>query len=96
MSGIPAWARVGAKVVCVDTAGLFTQLDPCRVYTIAEVYDPVRIDWGIRLVEVASFVGLYGAFFGRRFRPAVPPKTEAEDTAQFRKLLNTTPVRENA
>lgn len=67
---IPSWARVGAKVVCVDDypdryqrgPQFFVGLDGLRkdgVYTIRDVvrspYDGAR--WGLRLVEIVRKVG---------------------------------------
>jgi len=83
---IPAWARVGAKVVCVRSDP--PRSDPLRrgaVYTIARVYVDDEIGSGpyVDLVEVAR-VG----WWLKRFRPLIT--IEDDISAHFAHLLNVT------
>jgi hypothetical protein len=86
----------GAKVVCVDTTAMWSDVAPAlpskgQVYVLSGT----RIEPG-GLWANALIIGLpnsdhSGSDVGwklSRFRPAVCERTEAEDVAQFRKLLN--------
>lgn len=106
MSGIPAWARVGAKVVCVRRAfnavTLRHKYPLCgHTYTIRKVTrDSVSNEPIILLEEVVNTTweipsSLEPGFPIRYFRPLIT-RTLEQDAAQFRKLLNTTPVGEDA
>lgn len=91
--GIPAWAVRGAKVVCQppDSGGWVgadqkgrPSIEPQRgsVYTISEV-----------VLEFVPYLVLAECdpddmFRLICFRPAVEPKTEAEDVAMFRDLID--------
>lgn len=99
----PSWAVPGAKVVCVTadlaaspdtirTDGNMDGLTSDRVYTIREtVVDHVTSLLALRLHEIHR-----GGYPGRpergywigRFRPAVEPKSEAEDTAMFERIAH--------
>lgn len=111
--GIPSWARVGAKVVCVDNdenayllpqyVGLYADgLDGLAlgaVYTIREIGSDGYHSAGVRLEEIVRSInssGLESTYNFARFRPAVPPKTEAEDLEQFLPLLASHKVKERA
>jgi hypothetical protein len=98
VSGIPSWARRGAKVVCVDAEwgkdslqrylGLAPTLIADAVYTVtrAEVDGGEATVW---LREAANDLpdGVDSGFWLVRFRPLVEPKTEAEDREFFRHWL---------
>jgi hypothetical protein len=99
LSGIPAWAVRGAKVVCVDASAQPVRARPQLVkgetYIIDRAYIDVFMD-----DELGPYVDLDGAWGGwrlDRFRPSVENKTETEDVAMFRDLLTThQPERERA
>lgn len=86
MSGIPAWAVPGAKVVCVDTSpGHLCGMELSDYSTIL----PKGIVYEIISVS-APFIRLKGVPSGHlwsRFRPAVERKTEAHDSEFFRRWL---------
>ena len=89
MSGIPAWAVRGAKVVCISDRYHENFVDDVprpvcgNVYTIREAL--VRKGKPqVRLIEIDSGAA---SFHTNRFRPAVEPKSEAEDLALFRQWL---------
>ena len=96
MSGasLPSWARKGAKVVCVDVrprayrvaGGEYTNTGLCglalgTIYTI-DATDNVYGRATLILRELHRGKYEHG-FDAARFRPAVEPKTEAEDVAMF-------------
>jgi hypothetical protein len=94
VSGIPSWCFVGAKVVVIDDTPAhpveWTPITKGKVYTVSDV-TPVRCENG----PYAGSPGLSlegvgeGIFFAiPRFRPAVPPKSEADDLAIFRPVLD--------
>jgi hypothetical protein len=95
MSGVPSWARKGMKVVCINDQRLESSevhtgfLVAGSAYTIDGAYHhPSDGRIGLFLAEApGKYQGHPVAYDLRRFRPAVEPKTEAEDLAQFRKLL---------
>ena len=93
----PTWAVKGARVVCINGAWQFSQRptlgerfetwlrgDPVRgrVYVINEVL----------MIDSEPYVFLRGwrlnSHWLRAFRPLVPERTEAEDLAHFKPLLN--------
>lgn len=108
MADLPAWVRVGVKVVCVDASPAPAPwCDPCPmtaggIYTIREVRD-YRLygnDLNI-LVREVSFVwrGQDLPFAIERFRPLVDDSDEAiqRDVALFTEHLrqpSTTTTRE--
>ena len=91
MSGVPAWAVRGARVVCVYEVPDFgprlrevctisgVEVDRKGCWLFIEGYD----DW----VPTAPGQTTRHSFLPRNFRPLVSTKTEAEDVAEFRKLL---------
>lgn len=99
MGGLPSWATRGRKVVCikVGTGGFGHEVRPALngVYTIREIVTREGADcnFGLRFAEIRNkpdnyFEGFMEFVFrGDRFRPVVPQKTEAEDTAYFRQFL---------
>jgi hypothetical protein len=94
MSGVPSWARKGMKVVCINDQRLESSevhtglLVLGSVYTIGDAYHHRSGRIGLFINELqASHAGRLVCYDIRRFRPAVEPKTEAEDLAQFRKML---------
>lgn len=102
MSGIPSWARVGAKVVCVDNAfhgGLLPVLQVGAVYEIFRVvplsglhrgpYARDRV--GCALVGIHNPYMRDGSFALSRFRPLVT-RTQEQDVALFTHLLQGKPV----
>ena len=86
MSGIPSWARVGAKVVCVDAGPGDVRTGTQRlvageIYTLSEVTDEFRVP--------ACKIAEHG--YGRdeycrldRFRPLI---TQQDDLANHFKAL---------
>lgn len=95
MSTLPSWARVGAKVVCIDVAPRSWPTDTLNlgaVYTVAGVGVSPSGKPCLFLRETQSTLiwanGQRAGYYFDRFRPAVEPKSEAHDLAQFRKLLN--------
>ena len=95
MIGIPAWARIGAKVACIDaywngwTTGLPLTKD--ATYTIVDVVYtggryPDVCGYSLLLKETTNPSG--GIGFGvERFRPLV--SLESDLTAHFNALLHT-------
>lgn len=88
---IPAWARVGAKVVYVRR-----ELEPLiipdsqeliigHVYTVSDVYIGDRT--GLPCLSVIEERQEWG-WTVRSFKPAVPARTQSEDVAQFLSLLD--------
>jgi hypothetical protein len=82
---IPAWARVGAKVVCVDAhAGILLN----EVYTLrsCRIVDGW---WGtealVTLIEVVNPIDEDGEYFLSRFRPLITQKDDLD--THFRALL---------
>jgi len=103
MSGIPAWAYRGAKVVCVDdamrgdTTGIeLPKLD--QTYTIRHViWNTYWRGWQTRLVEVVNQPQLYNIGFVEaawnlsRFKPLITQQDDLE--AHFNQFLHhTTPA----
>lgn len=91
---LPSWARVGAKVVCVDAVGA-PELVERQTYTIEAIDDvPLRLGGlGVWLVEVSIMQNAVGSYYGfrlSRFRPLVT--IEDDITTYFAELL-TAPVR---
>lgn len=100
MSGIPAWCRVGAKVVCVDDRPhcAVAHLSRGQVYTVREIaIDPGRPS-GLILREVRNPIWRDGQEYGyliTRFRPLVTEQDDLE--AHFNQFLkHTTDHRERA
>ena len=94
MSAIPSWARVGARVVCVDATelagpGAWTPLEQNAVYTIRSIDNVMGV--GVRLREVVrpEWFGWEPTYLIRRFRPLVDDEAQERDVALFRKLLTT-------
>lgn len=97
MSGLPSWVRVGARVICVNDV-VTTPIERGQTLPVRGVTYTVRNTFrdAIRLVEIVNRT-IYttedgfgeSAFYISRFRPAVEPKTEAEDLkAHFLPLLD--------
>jgi hypothetical protein len=96
MSGVPSWARVGAKVVCINADG-FRVSQPLLLgatYTIRRVREGLAKDgWvpGLELVEVTNNVNPFSrnehGYRLTRFRPLVDDEAQERDAAMFRKLL---------
>jgi hypothetical protein len=93
-ASLPSWARVGAKVVCVNDQRLESSevhtgaLVARSTYTIEGTYQHRDGRLGLFLSELRiRHLNRRVVYDIRRFRPAVEPKSEAEDLAQFRKLL---------
>lgn len=93
MSSIPSWAFKGAKVVCADASGQ-PQLQNGAIYTVAWAgLGDGMIDLGHGLqapsVHLEGVERMFGVPFAlSRFRPAVEPKSEAEDVALFKHHLD--------
>lgn len=89
MSDIPSWARVGAKVVCVDARGA-SELDERGTYTISRIDDGFAIGGiGVWLVEAAPISVRWHNYQGfrlSRFRPLVT--LEDDITTYFADLLD--------
>lgn len=91
---IPSWAKPGAKVACIDASeredtdpGAEVHLDHLvlgQTYTLRDIAIGNGGKPGVRLAELGATP--FG-FLLARFRPAVEPKTEAEDVALFRHHL---------
>jgi hypothetical protein len=91
MADIPSWARVGAKVVCIndrqqefDPSSLkWDALDAGQVYTISGVWGGLGA--GARIMLAGSQVRF--GFYVRRFRPLVTDEQKAADLALFKSWL---------
>lgn len=90
MSGaIPSWARVGAKVVCVDASPppFGWSRDPLVAQAIYQI-EAIEVDHtgvGLFLVEAKTLSTTRG-YWANRFRPLI---TQSDDmAAHFRKLLD--------
>lgn len=94
MSALPSWARVGAKVVCVDAShGDLYDKGPGlvlgEIYTLRAVTDV----YGPLCCNVVGDGFDFGEYMRLdRFRPAVEPKSEVEDLALFKHHLKTPEV----
>lgn len=109
MSGIPAWAVRGAKVVCVERGeernrGFVTYPVVGQVYTIRQVLDHPYGGAGIRLVEIENPALPYVVKAGDTPRKheaswmlhrfqPVITRTLEQDSTMFRKLLQPKRVR---
>lgn len=104
---IPSWARVGAKVVCVNAARLYPpqrtdEATPAegQTYTIREVVDYCYAI-GLRLVEIVNRPHDYAdgclecAFVIDAFRP-LTTRTQEQDLELFLPLLVPKRERERA
>ena len=100
-ASLPPWARKGVKVVCIEggtsnrTAGGWAPKTN-GIYTIRGV--SVFPGHGACLllreyVHDEQFMGQEWGWQADHFRPLISTKTEAEDVAEFRKLL-TQPIPE--
>lgn len=85
---IPSWARVGAKVVCVD-AGPGPVRHSVAPLVKGTLYTIASTEWGsvieapiIRIVESRGRFGLF------RFRPLVTRTQEQDISAYFKPLLS--------
>lgn len=98
---IPSWAVPGARVVCVDDS--WNRIGPDRVpmlhevLTIKEVL--TRADYaavGVNCVPACTLafveLGHDWTFNSNCFRPTVPIRTEAEDTAMFKRIAYGTTI----
>lgn len=98
MSGLPSWARVGAKVVCVNAEGILgpdsafgDERAPLEgnIYTVRDIIYPDSETPCFLLEEIANKVREYhfGAyefsFRASRFRPLVTDSDDNEIEAQF-------------
>lgn len=93
MTDIPSWARAGARVVLVDASN-----GKAEYGTHDAVKGDVCILTAVGIIQGAP-VCQCRQVYGRwaldreywaeldRFRPAVEPKTEQEDTAMFKRLV---------
>lgn len=103
MSGIPAWAVRGAKVVAVGTGSAeprypganYPDVGPQAIYTIRAVKPAGYGGCKETLVLLREIDNSHikpepfePGYVLRAFRPLVSTKTEAEDLAHFRKLLD--------
>ena len=99
MSGLPSWARVGAKVVCVDAAcrpGRFWRPSEAptqgNIYTVAAAFFNPAGDPRIHLVELQrspetiKVLGYLAGYRVERFRPLITLEDDLE--AHFRQLLH--------
>jgi hypothetical protein len=93
---IPSWAVPGARVVCVKNLrgnGYGTEQVPeiNKVYTVRELtsQDCLRVKEIVNPLCRYAEGDLEAAFKIHCFRPAVEPKTEAEDFAKFAHHLRT-------
>lgn len=91
---IPSWARVGAKVVCVDDTAILGSLPLSvgSIYTIVGVTVPPKNKHRVGrllLADVTNPLTGDGAFGITRFRPLIT-KSQEQDVAIFRHLLDTT------
>lgn len=100
---IPSWARVGAKVVCVDGSPALEMsvyipfLEKGEIYLVEGVLREKGVDRKTGLFGEVDTLKLAGVarrgtvqgFDTSRFRPLI---TEADDIAQFKSLLNPTLV----
>jgi len=92
-----SWAKVGARVVCVDAGpsantGLPVNLVVGRIYTIVRT-TPVGVNGlkGVVVVEARAPSERYGFGFAvNRFRPIVT-KTQKQDVEMFLSLLSDNP-----
>ena len=89
-ASIPSWVVRGAKVVCISDRYHDNFVDDVprpvcgNVYTIREAL--VRKGKPqVRLIEIDSGAA---SFHTNRFRPAVEPKSEAQDVALFKHHLD--------
>lgn len=94
MSGIPAWAVRGAKVVCIEGSGRnhFGGWAPKTggVYTVRSAFFAEGFGPFLRLAEYRTehqWRGMERGWDAYRFRPVIEPKTEAEDLAHFKHHL---------
>jgi len=83
MSGIPGWARVGAKVVCVDD-GDAPALTADAIYTITGI----AFGWqGVGFLVLAELPEhLRDGWFFSRFRPLITQQDDIE--THFKALLD--------
>lgn len=94
--GIPSWARVGAKVVCIKHATnpiTLAHPHPIKdcIYTIRKVVTNDAGSFGLLLREIVLATWTIGSRFEpgfviEGFRPLVT-RSQDQDVAQFRKLL---------
>lgn len=88
--GFPAWARLGVAVVFVGLGDM--PIEPgAEGYADPTVGCVYRINW-VGKIAHQFCVGVAGlddraAWDVRCFRPAVEPKSEADDVAMFRDLI---------
>lgn len=102
-STAPSWARVGMRVVCIDaTRRLMSGRIPWLPLTLGAVYTlaDTGIDEGddiVFLVEQRnpSLFGRDCGYLLRRFRPLIS-RTQKQDTAMFRQLVDELPILERA
>jgi hypothetical protein len=90
MSGLPSWARVGAKVVCVNAK--HSWLVEKRVYRIADLGDEDSTGPVIS-VEGVMMGNRLARWFVGRFRPLIT--LEDDISTHFRQLLDV-PARHGA
>lgn len=84
---IPAWASPGKKVVCVrvfSVNSFYTgpRLEKGRIYTVTSTH-PGYSEWELAVAGIENPNGRGPWWAGSQFRPAIEPKTEAEDVAMF-------------
>lgn len=100
MTDIPSWAKVGAKVVCVDASlpnGEFwaghEQPIVGAIYTISSVgLDRDGVNIGVNFIEIErdelarAIWGWEVGYYLHRFRPLIT-RTEQQDLALFTPML---------
>ena len=94
MNGVPSWASRGARIVCVldfNTSRTVNDKGYRRLPVLSHTYAVRKayIDGpsGLPVVTLREFEADH--FFDLRgFRPAVEPRAEADDLAQFRHHLD--------
>ena len=93
MSGLPSWAKVGARVVCIevfeqkDTGPEYALPAVGEVYTIREIEDGYWGGWYFRFNEIHNppffSDGIEPSFSHLRFKPVVEQKSDNEIEAQI-------------
>lgn len=98
MTGIPSWARIGAKVVCVDAAwSSIPPANPLRLratYTITDVvseFNEFHPNGRLLLDEVDNPIKSGWGFAVQRFRPV---HTLRQDVRAIKSALREMPVTE--
>jgi len=92
MTGIPSWAVLGAKVVCIKKGVWFNNISELKSGPeFRKIYEIIKTGYsssGKPFICVNGFVGIM--FNPSRFRPLVS-KSQEQDVAMFKSLLHTAP-----